>query len=98
MTKKITLLGLFLMAFYSYKGQSTSSAKSLLSGAVMNYSAEENTNTVNQSNFKLFDEGEPKVNKGNRSLAQSGRNRKRNASWIEDSYRIKRNIAVYKLN
>ena len=53
---------------------------------------------VNQSNFKLFDEGELKVNKGNQSLAQSGRNRKRNASWIEDSYRIKRNIAVYKLN
>ena len=85
------------MACYSYKGQSTSSAKSLLSGAVMNYSSEKKCNARNP-NLKLFNNNELKTNRSKNSLAQSVENRKTNASWIEDSYRIKRNIAVYKLN
>ena len=97
MTKKITLLGLFLIAFHGYKGQSTSSAKSLLSGVSMDYYSNDSQNkTMNSefnslSNLELDAENFSQNNKSDAKL----RIRK---YYNNGNVSLKRNISVYKLN
>ena len=98
MTKKITLIGLFLMACYSYKGQSTSNAKSLLSGVNLDYYSNNPQNdliTAQASSINI-----PDLENENFTLLESVNDSKSRTRkpYNHKNARMKRNISIYRLN
>jgi hypothetical protein len=99
MTKKITLIGLFLIALHGYKGQSTSSAKSLLSGVSMDYYSNDSQNKLMNSEFNslsnLVELDTENFYQNNTNIDDKLRTRK---YYNQGNISLKRNISVYKIN
>ena len=98
MTKKTTLLALFLIAFYSYKGQHTSSAKSLLSGVEMNYSTENYNEDIPYLNIEMIESLEATNNDFYNNTSYTKSYSKNTRSITGTRNRMKKRISVYKLN
>ena len=98
MTKKITVLSLILVTFYSYKGQNTSNAKSLLSGLNLDYYSNniQNDLTTNEANSINISELENE----NFTLLESVNDSKSRTRkpYNHKNARMKRNISIYRLN
>tara|TARA_B110000438_G_C15507892_1_gene518582 strand:+ start:96 stop:395 length:300 start_codon:yes stop_codon:yes gene_type:complete len=99
MTKKTTLLGLFLISFYGCQGQSTSSAKSLLSGVSIDYYSNDSQNELMNSEFNslsnLVELGAENFYQNNTNIDDKLRTRK---YYNQGNISLKRNISVYKIN
>ncbi len=97
MTKKITVLSLILVTFYSYKGQNTSNAKSLLSGLNMDYysSTQNDLSTAKSNSLNNLE-----IKNESFSLLESAKDSKSRTRkpYNHKNARMKRNISIYRLN
>ena len=97
MTIKTTLFILLLTTFLSYKGQTTSNAKSLLSGATISYS----TFHSNKENLTLEQENFQTLTAKNVDYQQETielKDQIKNFFSGSASSRIKKNTSIYKVH
>ena len=95
MTKnKTTLLALFLIAVYSYKGQ----PKSLLSGVKMNYSTENYNEDISYSNIEMIESLETTNNDFYNNASYTKRDNENTHSLTATRNRIKSSTSVNTLN